>query len=62
MAEWEKKVRKVLKEHGYNFKRYGKGSHETWIGDNGVVTVPAFIPSRHTANEILKQAGINYKF
>ena len=29
MAEYEKKVRSILKENGCRFVRHGKGNHET---------------------------------
>jgi len=29
MAEFEKKVREILKENGCSFVRHGKGAHET---------------------------------
>ncbi len=51
MPSYEKDVRKILLEHGCAFHRQGKGDHEIW-----------FIKSRHTANEVLKQAGIGKKF
>jgi predicted RNA binding protein YcfA (HicA-like mRNA interferase family) len=40
--------------------RKGKGSHEIWLSPiNGRhVTVPRTTKSRHTVNDILKQAGI----
>ena len=64
MAEYEKKVRKILKENGCCFVRHGKGDHDVWhspiTGKN--VAVDSKIKSRHTANEILKQVGIPYKF
>ncbi|MBR3277135.1 MAG: type II toxin-antitoxin system HicA family toxin [Eubacterium sp.] len=64
MAEYEKKVRQILKEHGYAFERHGKGDHDIWYNPatNIHVTVDGKIKSRHTANEILKQCGIEYKF
>lgn len=30
MAEYEKKVREILKENGYYFVRHGKGDHDIW--------------------------------
>lgn len=52
---------KVLKAHGFELFRQGKGSHEVW--HNGVISVavPFNCKSRHTANGILKQAGIDKK-
>ena len=60
MAEYEKKVRDVLRDHGYVFRRHGKGDHDIWWNPetNINVTVDGKIKSRHTANEILKQCGI----
>lgn len=64
MAEFEKKVRKILSEHGCIFVRKGKGDHEIWYSPitNKNVTVDGKIKSRHTANEVMKQSGINHKF
>ena len=64
MAEYERKVREVLKKHGCRFERQGKGDHEIWFSPitNLHITVDSKIKSRHTANEILKQSGINEKF
>jgi predicted RNA binding protein YcfA (HicA-like mRNA interferase family) len=62
MAEYEKKVRAILTEHGYRFYRHGKGSHDIWGKGNISVAVAYRIPSRHTANAILKQARIDFKF
>lgn len=64
MAEYEKKVRAVLKEHGCKFDRHGKGDHDIWYNPaNGrSVTVDGKIKSRHTANAIMKEIGIDYHF
>ena len=64
MAEYEKKVRNMLKEHGCSFVRHGKDDHDVWYSPitSRPITVDSKIKSRHTANEIMKQAGINYKF
>ena len=64
MAEYEKKVRQELKKHGAYFVRRGKGDHDIWyspISDKNI-TVDGKIKSRHTANAVMKQAGINHKF
>lgn len=64
MAEYEKKVREILKRHGCTFLRRGKGDHDIWyspVTDRNI-TVDSKIKSRHTANEILKQSGIDYRF
>jgi len=64
MAEYEKKVRNILKENGCYFNRHGKGDHDIWYSPitKRYVVVDGKIKSRHTANEILKQSGINYHF
>ena len=64
MAEYEKKVRKILLQHGCTFQRRGKGDHDIWYSPitSRHVTVDTKIKSRHTANAILKQSGIDYKF
>ena len=64
MAEYEKKVRDILSAHHCSFVRRGKGDHDIWFspisGRN--VTVDTKIKSRHTANAILKQCGIRFRF
>ncbi len=64
MAEYEKKVREILKKNGCYFFRQGKGDHEIWYSPiNGAhVTVDSKIKSKHTANAILKQSGIEERF
>ena len=64
MAEYEKKVRKILTQYGCIFQRRGKGDHDIWYSPITCrhITVDTKIKSRHTANAILKQSGIDYKF
>jgi predicted RNA binding protein YcfA (HicA-like mRNA interferase family) len=64
MAEFEKAVRDMLKKHGCTFSRRGKGDHDIWYSPmkNRSVTVDHKIKSRHTANAIMKQAGIDHRF
>ena len=64
MAEYEKKVRDVLKKHGCIFVRHGKGDHDIWHSpiNNRNFTVDGVINIRYVANEIMKQAGIKYHF
>ena len=64
MAEYEKKVRDILSQNGCIFKRRGTGHHDIWYSPitNRHVTVDTKIKSRHTANAIMKQSGINHKF
>jgi predicted RNA binding protein YcfA (HicA-like mRNA interferase family) len=58
------RVGRGLREHSCQLVRTGKGSHEIWqspINDKPVV-VPRSTKSRHTANDVLKQAGIPKAF
>ena len=63
MNGYEKRVKEMLTTHGWVFLRSAKGSHEYW-GKDGYkpVTVPHKCKSRHTANAIMKESKINYKF
>ncbi len=64
MAEYEKRVRDILSQNGCTFQRRGKGDHDIWYSPitQRSITVDIRIKSRHTANAIMKQSGINYKF
>jgi hypothetical protein len=64
MAEYEKKVRKILKDFGCSLHRRGAGDHDIWFSpvNNHTFPVAAKIKSRHTANGVLKQAGVDYHF
>ena len=64
MAEYEKKVREILLENNCIFVRHGKGDHDIYFSPitNRNFTVDSKIKSRHTANAIMKQSGINYHF
>jgi predicted RNA binding protein YcfA (HicA-like mRNA interferase family) len=55
--DYADKVKDVLSRHGYRFARHGKGSHDVWTkkGQQSV-SVPQSIPSRFTANGVLKDA------
>jgi predicted RNA binding protein YcfA (HicA-like mRNA interferase family) len=59
-----REVRKLLKDGGCTFERRGKGDHDIWYSphSNRHVTVDTDIKSRHTANEVLKQAGLAKAF
>lgn len=64
MAEYEKEVRKILTQNQCQFVRHGKGDHDIWYSPatNRHITVDTKIKSRYTANAILKQSGISYRF
>lgn len=64
MAEYEKKIREILSKNSCVFIRHGKGDHDIWYSPVTKIniTVDSKIKSRHTANAILKQSGIDYRF
>lgn len=57
-------VRDLLSANGCKYLRPSKGSHELWWSPitKRALIVPFKIMSRHTANEVLKQAGIGKTF
>ena len=59
-----REVRKLLHKAGWQFLRQGKGDHEIWHdpATGKKVTIDNSIKSRHTANAILKQAGLPKSF
>ena len=61
MNGYYNQVTAVLKQHGFLFVRQ-KGSHQMWCRSSHCVTVSTNCDSRHTANAIMKQAGISHKF
>lgn len=62
MNGYYKQLIALLRENGFQLVRQGKGSHEMWGNASRRVTVPFNCQSRHTANAVLQQAGINHKF
>ncbi len=64
MADLYRDLVALLRANGFVFLRSAKGSHEIWSNPqtNQQVTVPRSTKSRHTANEVLKQAGLPKKF
>jgi predicted RNA binding protein YcfA (HicA-like mRNA interferase family) len=64
MPDYGPAVRKILKENGCWFHRQGRGDHEIWRSPNSQrpFTVDSKIKSRHTANGILKEAGLPKAF
>jgi predicted RNA binding protein YcfA (HicA-like mRNA interferase family) len=63
-AGYGKELKQLLREAGCHFVRSAKGSHEIWYSPitNQHVTVVSNCKARHTANQILKDAGIDKKF
>ena len=64
MAELYREIVAILRVHDCRLVRTAKSSHEIWFSPiNGrPVTVPRSTKSRHTANEVLKQAGLPKAF
>jgi predicted RNA binding protein YcfA (HicA-like mRNA interferase family) len=62
--QFDRTLRELLRAAGCVMVRQGKGSHEIWrsplTGRN--FAVPISISSRHTANAILRQAGLPKAF
>ena len=53
-------IKKILSEAGCYFIRQGKGDHEIWYSPitEQIFVVDSSIKSRHTANAVLKEAGL----
>ena len=63
MKDFGKAVRLKLNEAGCALLRRGKGDHDIWTSPGGKrIVVPIRIKSRHTANGILKDAGLPKAF
>jgi HicA toxin of bacterial toxin-antitoxin, len=64
MSGYTRELKKILAEAGCKFLRHGKGDHEIWFSpiSNRTFTVDNNIKSKHTANETLKQAGLEKCF
>lgn len=63
MKSYYRPLTELLKEHGFEIFRQGKGSHQIWkhFATGRQVTVSTNCYTRHTANAILKQAEIDAK-
>jgi len=64
MAAYSPEIKRILRANGCYFHRQGKGDHEIWYSTktNRYFSVDNKILSRHTANGILKQAGLPKEF
>ena len=64
MKGYAAEVKERLKGAGWEFLRHGKGDHDVWHNPQTgqKVTVPVKLLSRHTANDILKDAGLAKAF
>lgn len=61
---FDRELSRLLQNAGCTFVRSAKGSHEFWWSPivQKQFTVPQGIVSRHTANAVLKQAGLPKSF
>jgi hypothetical protein len=59
-SPFERALRELLRDAGCTLVRQGKGSHEIWHSPitKRNFALPVGIASRHTANAILRQAGL----
>lgn len=57
-------LKRLLLAEGCRFERQGKGDHEIWYSpvSGRFFVVDGDIRSRHTANAVLKQAGLGKHF
>lgn len=64
MADFYRDLVRILQVNGGYLVRKGKGSHEIWYSpvSKRNVTVPRTTKSRHTANDVLQQAGLEKVF
>lgn len=61
---YTRKLKAELAHNGWAFLRQGKGDHEIWYHPDftNKIIVDNKIKSRHTANAVLKQAGLPKAF
>ena len=64
MATYTPKLKEILRDNGCSYERPGRGDHEIWYSPitDRRFPVDHKILSRHTANAVLKQAGIPKQF
>jgi predicted RNA binding protein YcfA (HicA-like mRNA interferase family) len=62
--KFSKQLKTLLVDAGWARLRHGKGDHEIWHNPKTgrKVTVDNSLRSRHTANAVLKQAGLPKTF
>jgi hypothetical protein len=64
VSDYSPQVKKILTANNCKVVRAGKGDHEIWYSPltNRNFPVDSKILSRHTANAIMKQAGLPKAF
>jgi hypothetical protein len=63
-SDFAKELKSLLTTAGCHFVRHGKGDHDIWYSPltQKHFPVDGSIKSRHTANAVLKQAGLQKAF
>ncbi len=63
-ADFDRELKRLLEQAGCSYLRTGKGSHQIWYSpiSKRKFVLPAGIKSRHTANGVLKDAGLPKEF
>jgi hypothetical protein len=63
-SSYTPQLKKILRAAGCSFERQGAGDHEIWFSPitQRRFVVDSNIKSRHTANGVLKQAGLPKQF
>lgn len=64
MADYAPQLKRLIKDAGCTFRRQAKGDHELWYSPHTDRHFPVDgkIKSRHTANGVLRQAGLAKAF
>lgn len=64
MSDFTPELKRILREAGCYFVRHGHGDHDIWHSPKSGRNFPvdSKIKSRHTANGVLEQAGLEKVF
>jgi len=63
-SDFATELKKILQAANCRFERHGKGDHDIWFSPHTHIRFPVDnkIKSRHTANAVLRQAGLPKQF
>jgi len=62
VSSFTPELMRLLREAACRFERQGKGGHDIWSLTHVRFPVDSKIKSRHTANAVLRQAGLPKHF
>jgi hypothetical protein len=64
VSDFAPELKRILRDSGCHFIRHGNGDHDIWYSPVTKRNFPvdSNIKSRHTANGVLKQAGLEKQF